>query len=345
MTPYAPRHLQKTYLSRAMTRVIGMDAPIGDPFGGPAYKERNDPVSAILSIGAMAGSYYAAGTFAAMTLAQGMIFAGGAISLAGNVTGNSTLTKIGAVIGVVGGIGSLAELPGFNEQVFGGTESLSQSSGAVTNTVNSSAPNNGALSNSPSSGSSIQQFQPSPSVVNSAGEVTPLTGTESVAASQPKAVVENFAANPGLQINQNFTPVQTPLQTELASKGVTTNPLAVAPVNEVSTTSKVLDFANQNPMATLILANTATQGLTSVADYASGGAEARMEQLTADADARRANAEYSRAMADKLQAEADELEERKARLNANMSTALNLGINPNAVSVTNPGIITMNRRA
>ena len=35
----------------------------------------------------MAGTYAAAGSFAAMTFAQGMIFAGSAINLAGNVTG------------------------------------------------------------------------------------------------------------------------------------------------------------------------------------------------------------------------------------------------------------------
>ena len=341
MTPYAPRHLQKTYLSRAMTRVMGMDAPIGDPFGGPAYKERNDPVSAILSIGAMAGSYMAAGTFAAMTLAQGMIFAGGAMSLAGNITGNSTLTKIGAVVGIVGGVGSLADLPGFNEQVFGGGEALSQTSSSVTNGAANA--NNGALANTPSG----PQYPSSPSVVGAGGEVTPLTGGESVlqAGTGPEIIQNSVVASipptlqqPLVNTTQNFTPIQSPLQQQLASQGVATNSMAVAPVNEISTTSKVLDFANKNPMATLVLANTATQGLTSLADYASGGADARLDQLQADAD-------YRTAMAEKLRAEAKAIEDRKAQLNENMALGLNIGVNPNAVSITPPGIINTYRSA
>ena len=47
--------MQKTYLSRAMTRAMALDHPIGDPTGGPAYGEKNDPVSAVISIAAMAG--------------------------------------------------------------------------------------------------------------------------------------------------------------------------------------------------------------------------------------------------------------------------------------------------
>ena len=100
--------MQKTYLSRAVTRAMSLDHPIGDPFGGTAYGEKNDPVSAIISIGTMAGTYAAAGSFAAMTLMQGLAFAGAALSLTGNVTGNKTLMKIGMVAGIAGGIGMLA---------------------------------------------------------------------------------------------------------------------------------------------------------------------------------------------------------------------------------------------
>ena len=101
--------MQKTYLSRAVTRAMSLDHPIGDPFGGTAYGEKNDPISAIISISTMAGTYAAAGSFAAMTLMQGLAFAGGALSLAGNVTGNKSLMKIGMVAGIAGGIGMLAE--------------------------------------------------------------------------------------------------------------------------------------------------------------------------------------------------------------------------------------------
>jgi hypothetical protein len=43
--------LNKIYASRSQTRSMGMHDPIGDPFGGPAYGERNDPMSAALAIG------------------------------------------------------------------------------------------------------------------------------------------------------------------------------------------------------------------------------------------------------------------------------------------------------
>ena len=100
---------QKTYLSRAMTRAMALDHPIGDPTGGAAYGEKNDPVSAVMSVAAMGSTYAAAGTFAAMTLTQGLVFAGAALSLVGNITGNKTLSKIGMITGIAGGVGMLTE--------------------------------------------------------------------------------------------------------------------------------------------------------------------------------------------------------------------------------------------
>lgn len=98
----------KIYLTRATTRAMSLDHPIGDPTGGPAYGEKNDPVSAIISIATMAGTGGAvlAGT---ATLFQGLAFAGAALSLTGNVTGNKTLSKLGMVAGIAGGIGMLGE--------------------------------------------------------------------------------------------------------------------------------------------------------------------------------------------------------------------------------------------
>ena len=43
--------LIKIYASRSQTRAMGLHDPIGDPFGGVAYGERNDPVTAALAIG------------------------------------------------------------------------------------------------------------------------------------------------------------------------------------------------------------------------------------------------------------------------------------------------------
>ena len=107
---HIPRH-QKTYLSRAMTRAMALDHPIGDPHGGPAYGERNDPVSAVISIGTMfaTGGAVIAGT---ATLMQGLMFAGAALSLVGNVSGNKTLSQLGMITGLAGGVGALAESAG-----------------------------------------------------------------------------------------------------------------------------------------------------------------------------------------------------------------------------------------
>lgn len=41
--------LNKIYASRSQTRSMGMYDPIGDPFGGPAYGERNDPATAAIA--------------------------------------------------------------------------------------------------------------------------------------------------------------------------------------------------------------------------------------------------------------------------------------------------------
>lgn len=41
----------KVYLSRAQTRAMSIDHPIGDPFGGAAYGELRDPVTAAISAG------------------------------------------------------------------------------------------------------------------------------------------------------------------------------------------------------------------------------------------------------------------------------------------------------
>jgi len=106
-------NLQKTYLSREMTRAMALDHPIGDPFGGPAYGERRDPVSAIVAIGSMMATAGTAATLAAgftwAGLAAGVAFAGGALSLVGNVTGNKSLMKVGSVAMLAGGLGMAAE--------------------------------------------------------------------------------------------------------------------------------------------------------------------------------------------------------------------------------------------
>jgi hypothetical protein len=49
---------KKVYLSRATTKAMSAEYPIGDPFGGPAYGERNDPVTAaVVGVTSLAGGF------------------------------------------------------------------------------------------------------------------------------------------------------------------------------------------------------------------------------------------------------------------------------------------------
>jgi len=43
--------MRKHYLTKAQNRAYALDNPIGDPFGGAAYGEKNDPTSALIAAG------------------------------------------------------------------------------------------------------------------------------------------------------------------------------------------------------------------------------------------------------------------------------------------------------
>ena len=92
--------MQRTYLSREMTRALALDHPIGDPFGGTAYGERNGPAVAL--IGA-ALSIEVGLTIGITSLVGGLMVAGGVLSGLGAITGNETLSKLGMVAGLAGG--------------------------------------------------------------------------------------------------------------------------------------------------------------------------------------------------------------------------------------------------
>lgn len=98
---------EKTYLSRAQSRIWSMDNPVGDPFGGPAYGEKREPVSmiaAVVAIGVGATEIAAASTVLGMVM-SGMMIAGGAASLIGTVSGNKQLAMIGGAVAGLGGLG------------------------------------------------------------------------------------------------------------------------------------------------------------------------------------------------------------------------------------------------
>jgi hypothetical protein len=173
--------MSKIYLSRSISRSMSADHPVGDPTGGAAYGEKNDPVSAILSVAAMGGTYATAGTFAAMTVMQGITFAGAALSLVGNVTGNKTLSKIGMVAGIAGGLGQLAGIQGPTlGETFGGSAPAGGSGTAA-----------GAMSSKSGSGSLSQ------SQAQSSGNVAAGGSYADEVAAQTKITEANMAARGG----------------------------------------------------------------------------------------------------------------------------------------------------
>lgn len=168
--------MQKIYLSRAMTRAMALDHPIGDPTGGPAYRETREPISATIAIGTMASTYAAAGSFAAMSLFSGLAFAGAAVSLIGNITGNKTLSKIGMIAGIAGGVGALAEgALGFSSGTLGETFGFGE---AAANAAGAGA----SLAGSPAAEISAQG-------AGAAGPLTPVVdGVQTFPVAEPSAL-------------------------------------------------------------------------------------------------------------------------------------------------------------
>lgn len=90
--------------------LAAMGEPVGDPFGGPAYGEKRGPALAL--VGAV-GSISAGMAIGASTLMGGLMIAGGVMSGLGAITGNKTLSTLGMVAGLAGGVGQFFQSGGF----------------------------------------------------------------------------------------------------------------------------------------------------------------------------------------------------------------------------------------
>lgn len=188
---YLPRH-QKIYLSRAMTRAMALEHPIGDPHGGPAYGERNEPVSAIIAVGTM---FATGGAMMAGSLMAGLAFAGAAISLVGNISGNSTLSKIGMVAGLVGGAGMAGM---FGEAAAGATWGSAFGGAEAAGAAAGGAPG-AALAQTPTADLAVMQDFPA-------------AGLESAAGAAPVPTAEGLINSAiSTPVNVNTLPVETPL--------------------------------------------------------------------------------------------------------------------------------------
>lgn len=334
---------EKTYLSRAVTRSMGMDHPIGDPFGGPAYGERRDPISAIISVASMAGTYAAAGSFAAMTLMQGLTFAGAALSLVGNITGNKTLSKIGMVAGIAGGVGTLAE--SVMGTTFGGTLGETFGFGEAA----SSAPLSGTPTAGPQTpvvdGVQVNAIpDPAAAEIRSlgpggldapAGSVNAPGGATSPLNAGPAALggapADALATSPyslggpasaDLGTGLKLPGGEAPLTLGKASTPGVMDSIKAGNYGQALSTagSNIMDFAKNNPGGAYMLGNAAS----GVADWLSGKSDAEIAALEAQVG-------FADARALQIQEEIAREKRRRTNLNAGYQNVnQNIAVNPNA---------------
>jgi len=100
-----PRPLYYTTHRRQET----MGEPVGDAFHGPAFGERRGPAIAVFgAFGSISAGLAAGG------LMGGLMIAGGVMSGLGAITGNKTLSKLGMLTGLAGGVGQFFKQGGFD---------------------------------------------------------------------------------------------------------------------------------------------------------------------------------------------------------------------------------------
>ena len=339
--------IKKFYLTRTQTRAMAADHPIGDPTGGAAYGEKNEPISAIIAISTMAGTYAAAGTFAAMTLMQGITFAGAALSLVGNVTGNKTLMKIGAIAGIAGGIGQFAESQGlFNSGTVGETfgmdvaktgadAALSQTPTAVKEVVPDAA-GGGADVTKAAGYPTAAQANPVPVPdVNSGGNLTPINAAPNLSnpAVNPLDPGTNILGQPnpamsyapGVKPPASFGPVKPGFTDSLKAGNFMDAASAVG--------SGAMDMLKNNPTGAYV----AGQAISGVADWLSGKTDSEIAALEA-------NTGYADAKAQEVQLAI--AKEKQRRLNmtnryTSVSPQSGIAVNPNA-NAQAPGLVASN---
>lgn len=282
---------KKTYLSRAMSRAYSMDAPVGDPFGGPAFGERNDPVSATVAF------------FEAATAFEVIAAVGTALSVVGMVTGNGDLAKIGGVMGLVGGFGTMAQGGMFGADMQKWAGSVNQSFGTSTaQNISSAAVPTDAFANGEVVTQSIAGGAPTPGLIDAGslnleqaagpavtdafanGEVV----TESIAggASEPTMIAADGTAagatpNPALDtataaveepslMSRVASPEKTAAAVKASSAGIDTG---------ASLFDRISQFANKNKALTEM----ALKGVASA--YQSPQAKAALDAQAASANA------------------------------------------------------------
>lgn len=184
------------------------------------------PAIAIVAAVAEIGAGYAAATAVGATIGSmvvgGMMMAGGALVVAGTVTGNAKLTQIGAIVGAVGSIGNLAMSAGEVAGSVAGSaaaddaaaSSASFDSSALTNPVQQTA-TDAAGASAPAATAGVADAAAAP-----AGAA----GASDAVAPGPIAAANNTAPLPGSQVSAlNPTP-SSPASSASFDSSALTNP-------------------------------------------------------------------------------------------------------------------------
>ena len=337
--------IKKFYLTRTQTRAMAADHPIGDPTGGAAYGEKNEPISAIIAISTMAGTYAAAGTFAAMTLMQGITFAGAALSLVGNVTGNKTLMKIGAIAGIAGGIGQFAESQGlFKSGTVGETfgmdvaktgadAALSQTPTAVKEVVPDAAGGGADVTKAAGYPTAAQANPVQAPDINAGSNLTPINTAPNLSpAVDPLNPGTNILGKPNPAMSyppgqgpQSFGPVKATFAESMKAGNFADAAGAVG--------SGAMDMLKNNPTGAYV----AAQAIGGVADWLSGKTDSEIAAL-------KANTGFADAKAQEVQLAIAKEERRRlnmANRYASVSPQSNIAVNPNA-NAQAPGLVASN---
>lgn len=318
----------KTYLSRAQSRALALEHPVGDPTGGAAYRQMRAPAAAVI------GMVTSFSSMAAGSIMAGIAFAGSALSLVGSLTGNKTLSTIGMVAGGIGGAG-MAGLFGEGVQAatWGGGlgEAAASGSTAAASLSQSAAPAPGNLAPVVDG---AQSFPVAPPTDMAA---TPLADVGAGAVS-PSMLNSPGASGMNGPVPGMNVPGTGPLPTgggPLAqSPGA---PSAVSPVEatgqgtglieSVSNAGKgVAGFIKENPELAKIMAS----GAGGLANYLSGIPDAQLDALQAQTG-------YADARAMQIQEEIERERRRRANLNAGYQQVdQRIHINPNASMAQQP---------
>ena len=348
--------IKKFYLTRTHTRAMSLDHPIGDPTGGAAYGEKRDPLSAAISIFTM----YTSGAAIAstgLTLLSGLTFAGAAISLVGNITGNKTLSQIGMVAGLAGGIGSLASNFGlFDSAALDSAVGLGKSEitdamlqnpsyrGPLEGTANAANLNVGSVAEEFITGGGGADAAPNPLNLSSAGDVLNLSSPDNLLEA-PTALANDLRTATAAPATGLMPPTDYSLSgTRAGLKPPGGAPVGLPPAKPgaldlfkqgkfgdaaVAAGSGAMDMLKNNPTGAYV----ASKAVGGLADWLGGRSEAELEKIKADTG-------YANAKALEVQATVDREKMRRANLNAGYGS-VNAGfkINPNAVVAQPPGLV------